>query len=872
MTGYEGPRRPAFRTGIDKRVKPSHPESLFQDLRTKAPDIQYLWAHQADLLRTYNREHLETPDVALELPTGTGKTLIGLLIAEYRRRKLDERVVYLCPTRQLAHQVGEHARRYGIDARVLLPPRYENISDFQLGDAVGVMTYSGIFNTNPRVNDPQSIILDDAHSSEDYIAGLWSVAVSRGARPRLYEQLLRLFERELEEAYVESMLDYNPTPSTLGRVDMLPHPRFWKHAGEIRALLDEVFVGDADERFSWRMIRDALHACCLFVSWNELLLRPIIPPTLTHAPFAHAKQRVYMSATLGKGGELERITGVRRIRRLPVPEGWERQSSGRRLFLFPNRSMEDEDIEAFASNAIKEGGRALVLTPSMAGVSAAQRSFAPRGIQVLTARDVEGSLGSFTSRTDATLVLANRYDGIDLPGQSCRLLIMEGLPVGTNLQERFLLTRLGESSLLRDRLRTRFTQGVGRCCRSSSDFAVVLAIGQRLFDFCAKRENRSGMHPELQAELEFGIANSEDPSSDYMLSLMRIFYERGEDAAAAEQEILRLRSEMSVAEDPAARTLMEVANTEVDFVYALWRKDYASALENALRVSDALGGDDTAGYRAWWYYLGGSAAWLGGQEGADDSSLVKARELFGRAARLSKSISWFAELSRETSPDERPLPEDVYTVRACESVHEALVRLGFSGKSFGQRMTELVSLLARRDSGAFERGLQMLGDLLGFDARRPEGKGAPDGVWLLTDHLAVALEAKSDEDPEGAVSLNTVRQAVTHPAWVENHCRISTDAELVNVLVTPRQSVDAEAALIAGDLRYANIDIVRAIADELVVALRRMRSVVSESDRVGAIDVIREELHRAGLLPQEVLERFRTQTVADLPVNGSDQG
>jgi hypothetical protein len=39
------------------------------------------------------------------LPTGSGKTLVGLLIGEWLRRKNKERVVFLCPTRQLVNQV-----------------------------------------------------------------------------------------------------------------------------------------------------------------------------------------------------------------------------------------------------------------------------------------------------------------------------------------------------------------------------------------------------------------------------------------------------------------------------------------------------------------------------------------------------------------------------------------------------------------------------------------------------------------------------------------------------------------------------------------------------------------------------------------------
>ena len=89
------------------------PESLFRDIKTKK--VHGPLADQADLWRIYQETALDAPDVALQLPTGAGKTLVGLVLAEWRRLKFKERVVFLCPTNQLVHQVVDHAiNQYGI--------------------------------------------------------------------------------------------------------------------------------------------------------------------------------------------------------------------------------------------------------------------------------------------------------------------------------------------------------------------------------------------------------------------------------------------------------------------------------------------------------------------------------------------------------------------------------------------------------------------------------------------------------------------------------------------------------------------------------------------------------------------------------------
>lgn len=63
----------------------SSPGELYRDLPRRPGAVPGLWAHQAQMLKTFTAQ-TNTADVALELPTGTGKTLTGLLIAEWTRR------------------------------------------------------------------------------------------------------------------------------------------------------------------------------------------------------------------------------------------------------------------------------------------------------------------------------------------------------------------------------------------------------------------------------------------------------------------------------------------------------------------------------------------------------------------------------------------------------------------------------------------------------------------------------------------------------------------------------------------------------------------------------------------------------------------
>src|SRR4051794_13741383 len=91
---------PKFRT-VKTRLTYKNPEELFFKLSGRAKSHGYLRGPQQDVLREYIERHVKASDVAFELPTGTGKTTVGLVIAEWWRQQ-SRRVAILSLTNQLA--------------------------------------------------------------------------------------------------------------------------------------------------------------------------------------------------------------------------------------------------------------------------------------------------------------------------------------------------------------------------------------------------------------------------------------------------------------------------------------------------------------------------------------------------------------------------------------------------------------------------------------------------------------------------------------------------------------------------------------------------------------------------------------------------
>jgi hypothetical protein len=777
----------AFKNAPPPVTVPNSPEKLILDLPRRK--IKGVLLHQGEMMKSYAETAVNEPDVALQLPTGSGKTLVGLMIGEWRRRKFHEKIVYLCPTKQLVNQVVEQAEEsYGLTVRGFTGP----VSDYDPtakaeygnGDRVAVTTYSALFNTNPFFNNPEIIIADDAHAAENYIATLWTMCVSRTEYLTLHTAIAGLLRPLIDPTNHTRLTGKWESPADANWADKLPTPEFAKIREEFCALVD-AHVSGLGIRYSWSMLRDHLHACQLYLSSKDILLRPLIPPTWTHAPFAAAKQRIFMSATLGAGGDLERLTGRRNIKRLPVPGGWDRQGIGRRYFIFPDMSLRDDEAVQLRRELMKRAGRSLVLVPSDWAKEEVVLDITDNlRFKVFGADDIEESKKSFVAEPNAVAVVANRYDGIDFPGDDCRLLFVDGLPRATNTQERFLMTRMGANALFNERVQTRVFQAIGRCTRSLEDFSALIVSGDEVPNYLTDRTRRMYFHPELQAELAFGIEQSKGTTLADLIENFEIFLRNDTDWEAANGQILAQRAAAEQRPFPAMDDLQGAVSCEIEFQKCLWQSDYEAALSAAERVLTGLVAPELKGYRALWHYLAGSAAWLGSTRGVSGLE-TKAREHFGAAKKAASGIPWLVELSRYQLSAEDPVEDRSVLFGQLERVEAILERLGkLHDRQFDKREKEILEGLNSTMKGPFESAHCLLGEMLGFVAGKKEVDASPD-PWWIAGKICFVFEDHAGAKSDSTLDATKARQAATHPQWINANVTLGEGTEIYSVLVTP---------------------------------------------------------------------------------------
>jgi hypothetical protein len=865
---YMGEKKVGFSKISSNTYNPTDPESLFRDLtrKNRTSTIQSLWSHQADILRDYMSNN-KARDIALELPTGSGKTLVGLLIGEYRRIVNGERILYLCPTRQLVNQVLDKAAEYNIKAHAFVGRQNdystEDFSDFLNADAIAISTYSALFNQGRRFGDSNVIICDDAHGAESYIASMWSLNIS--SFNDLFREIIDLFKDVLPKGFVDSLS--NPTSSRKNTIEKVHSHHFYERIDQLEELLSSRISKEEPSLFySYLSIQDNLAACNMYISSSGILIRPWIPPTQSHDPFISANQRIYMSATLGKGGELERITGIPEIKKLSIPAGWDKQGSGRRFFVLPDYKHTMSEYIHFITENINKRDRTLILCPDNQTAEIIKFKLDECGVNhtYYYSGDIEESLDNFIADDKAVLILTNRYDGIDLAEDACRQLIIAGLPAAANLQERFLLSRLGIISILKDRIRTRFTQAAGRCTRGASDYSVVIPIGTDLFKYCQTKENREEMHPELHAELKFGLQQSGDNELNDLSELIDMFMEHGDEWDGAEEEIEYFRDNLVFKEDSRSDVLSSVVKNEVNFQYCLWNKRYDDALTQARKIVDSLSGDEFTDYRALWSYFAGSAALLHAQKSNDSNYLEICDQFFGIATKSSQTISWFSSLHSPKKSTES-IDLDLLSGYAIENIQAHIKKLGLVGPKFEDKINDIRDLISDNSSSNFELGITKLGQLLGFETNHPGSTATPDSVWTLNDNILVLFEAKSEEKDDGSVFVQTCRQAHGHHNWAkENISNYDDFDEKICVVISKKSKLAAEAVAHSNDLYYIHIDEMREMFETISGIFRRIRfqSIEVNDDQMRL--KIYDELKSAKLEPKSLIETFKSRPLKDL--------
>jgi hypothetical protein len=474
----------------------------------------------------------------------------------------------------------------------------------------------------------------------------------------------------------------------------------------------------------------------------------------------------------------------------------------------------------------KYAGRSVVLTPSGTAADAIAKQFKDEAdFKLFAAEDIEASKAKFVNAKKAVAIMAGRFDGIDFPNDECRLLCLDGLPKATNAQERFLMSKMGASALLNERTQTRILQAAGRCTRALQDRSAVFVTGNELLDYLADDRNWRHFHPELQAELAFGVYQSKEVKTAALMANFRSFIDNDSDWDEANSSIVDEVSDYVQVPYPAMDELEGVVSHEVRYQKALWSGDFERALTEARAVTAKLKAPGLRGYRALWHYLAGSVSQMLTVKPGDGYATA-AREQFAAAKDAAPSVPWLANLMRadavaDGDADDGP---SVDVNAQVERLERVLLALGTaSDHNFEKRAKSILEALAV--PGTFEEGQRQLGELLGFVAGNDKSDAAPD-PWWLGEKVGIVFEDHANGKATTVFGANKAKQAALHPDWLKENVPEANDVEFTVALVTPCTSARNGAKPALKKVRYWPLEEFREWAQNAVDVVRGLKAVL----------------------------------------------
>lgn len=752
------------------------PRKIFTTLR-RDPRFKRPHDEQSDVLDAWHARRFSR-DLTIKMNTGGGKTVVGLLCLQSSLNENVKPAVYVAPDPFLVKQVLKEAESLGIAAT-----SDENSPDFLAGRSILVVNVHKLFNARSvfgvgeRKIPVGCIVIDDAHACLGVVHDQFSIRSKVGSS--VYDGLLSLLEEDLKNQSATGLLDVQACDPSI--VMTVP---FWAWQAKQRQILELLHANrdSNDLEWSWPLLRECIPLCTCLFGGGHLEIAPRFVPIDRIPSFSSAQRRIYMTATLADDSILvshfqadaEQIgTPIR-------PKGG--GDIGDRMILAPQEINPDYTQEAIRDlvEGIAKKRNVVVIVPSRKRsefwLTVAQQVLDKDTIQAGVERLKHGHVG--------LSILINKYDGIDLPGKACELLVIDGLPEAYGLGERAEMLMLDGTNRQLVRQVQRIEQGMGRGVRSSDDYCVVLLLGGRLTQRLHQPEAEAMFSSATRAQINLGKSVASQARGKVLAELMPIL-----------DLCLNQDANWVSADRNAVINAPPVADVNLDESQVLLRVAFDAAriqrfdvaAESVQAAVNATAEAHLKGYLK--QHLAEYTCFL---------DPAKAQELQLSALSLNSRLL-------------RPLAGVTYQRLNAPAAGQATEAVGFMTKFLegNDLIIWLNGLLDDLDWGEegskrFEAAMKDLGSFLGFGSERPEdkiGKG-PDNLWALGGLNYLVIECKSGATKAEKVSKHDTNQLNGSIVWFEE--KYDASCIKVPILIHPK-TVFEHAASPDPHIRIVNV-------------------------------------------------------------------
>jgi hypothetical protein len=740
------------------------PIELFQTLFHKE-GYAYLRGIQEEVLNSWHTIR-EQRDVLCKMNTGSGKTLVSLLMLYSKMVEGVGPSLYLCPDKQLLEQTRKQALLYGIPV-CEIEEGNQFPDDFLNSKSILLCTFQKMFNSRSifeRDNiDVGSIVLDDAHVCLDIARNATTIEIP--FKHELSKRILNLFDKDLKyqaPGTYQNLLKNDPYAKIL----KVP---YWSWLSRSQELLELIGEFDDDKEilfFKWGLIADDLKSYDCFIGPNGIEIAPTYVPFHNIRAFNEAKHRYILSATFEDQIDLVKDLGINKdsIENALIPK--DRKDVGQRLILAPRRfdsTIKEESMLLMAKQYATSGINVVVMIPS--GNRA--EKWRKIGAKVIDNEKINESIEELKLNKGGLYVLVNRYDGVDLNGDMCRVLILDGYPSFASYKQSYSELRLESvKSSLKAQI---IEQGLGRAVRSGSDYCTVFLMGKKLLQFVGNKANLKFFTPVTRKQLNLGLTILEGQSKDDSLNTIKdtadLCLTQDEDWRKYHSRMLA-ETDADISDDRLIKNL-EIAQIESDAITKYRTRDFQGASDRIMNdIIDKY--DLTSKQKGYYFELAAQFLYQGNVVKSNDLQLKAS----STTSHMLQSVNGFNYTKMSVGEEQ--------AVQVLNFVKQFNTSQDFK-ISFESILDDL-QFNPDIHHSKFEFSLAEIGRLLGFHAQEPEkefGNG-PDVLWAMTDNHFLVLEAKSRAIHE-EITRDNIGQLLQSGEWFKKTYGNSVNYSLVTL-------------------------------------------------------------------------------------------
>lgn len=752
------------------------PVKLYENLDRKA-NAGPLRPDQSYILSDWYDHHFTDKDIIVKLYTGGGKTLIGLLMLQSRLNAKNGPCLYVCPTKQLVCQVAKDADKFGIPYLILdreknLPLEFINSKKVLITNIYKVFNGKTIFGLDNRNQSIGTFLIDDSHACIDAIKNSYTITINR--ENPLYDQLFNLFSTEMKKLG-EGTLNQIKENDLTDAMQIVPYWDWIPKSDEVvKKLIDN--QSDNEIGFALPLLQDIIKCCSAYFTYKYIKIIPDYPLIERFTSFTTAKQRILMSATTQNDSFFIRGFNFSTSAISNPITSPKTKWAGEKMIIFPSlidKSLSTNSIRyLFAKSSYFA---TTILVPGNYHADIYKKLGAKVGLKddinkIIT--DLQNNVHS-----EAT-VFMNRYDGIDLADDCCRILVIDSLPNFSSLDDKYEEACRNKSSIIRTQIAQKIEQGLGRSVRSEKDYCVIIINGQDLVNFIKNSETNKLFSSQTRKQIEISdkftkLAIDEAKFTkplDVLLDLMTQCLKRNK-----EWKEFYTQTMNQITTNKISNEFIKIYTKERDADIAISKQDFVKAADLLRQVSSIFKDDPLE--EGW--YLQKVAKYTYFENHKEAYKIQRAAFKKNRYLMVYDKI----EYKNIGEIDNNRMQNILQKFSSCKNFDDVQLEINeiLENLSFG--------ISAKK----FERAVQNIGYWLGFESQRPDEdyQTGPDNLWN-TENKYILIECKDEvKTNRPTISKSEIDQLGDHIGWFQQ--KYSSKNLCINLIIHPTLKYSKQA-------------------------------------------------------------------------------